>query len=335
MRSPGDSAGRSGPGGIPLARRGHPGHPPALLRQRSDRVSGRNTEKGPLNVFNWSDYINPAVVKKFEKAYNVKVKITTFENEEEALAKLTSGQRELRRLVRDRRLPLAHRRRQAHPAGQPLLPPEPEERVAAAAEPVLRRALALLGAVHRLHDRHRVAEGQGARRRRPRSRTATTRSGTHRSTPGKVAILDDQREALGMALRHRGVGNVNTENAKLVQAAANDLKQLTKTVNVKTNTTQYTDVPTGATWLGQAWSGDMAGRDVLHAEERARQRDRLLAAGEERGRRQRHDHGAARREEPGARAPLPELPARQRARPRELLVARLHAAAQRRSTRTR
>src|SRR6185503_13253902 len=33
----------------------------------------------------------PAVVKKFEKAYNVKVKITTFENEEEALAKLTSG----------------------------------------------------------------------------------------------------------------------------------------------------------------------------------------------------------------------------------------------------
>ena len=30
-------------------------------------------------------------MKKFEKAYGVKVKITTFENEEEALAKLTSG----------------------------------------------------------------------------------------------------------------------------------------------------------------------------------------------------------------------------------------------------
>ena len=54
-------------------------------------ASGLNNEKGPLNVFNWSDYVNPAVVKKFEKEYGVKVKVTTFENEEEALAKLTSG----------------------------------------------------------------------------------------------------------------------------------------------------------------------------------------------------------------------------------------------------
>jgi spermidine/putrescine transport system substrate-binding protein len=74
-----------------------------------------------------------------------------------------------------------------------------------------------------------------------------------------VAILDDQREALAMALLHRGVTNVNTEDPKLLQTAASDLKQLTKLVNVKTNTTEYTDVPTGATWLGQAWSGDMAG----------------------------------------------------------------------------
>ena len=31
---------------------------------------------------------------------------------------------------------------------------------------------------------------------------------------GKVAILDDQREALAMALQHRGVHNINTENAQ-------------------------------------------------------------------------------------------------------------------------
>ena len=30
---------------------------------------------------------------------------------------------------------------------------------------------------------------------------------------GKVAILDDQREAISMALLHRGVHDVNTENA--------------------------------------------------------------------------------------------------------------------------
>ena len=103
------------------------------------------------------------------------------------------GTSELRRVVRDRRLPLAHRRRQAHPAGQPLVPPEPEERVAAAAEPVLRRALALLGAVHRLHDRHRVAEGQGEdaadrvqeRLRRVLARTEVRRQGRDPRRPAR------------------------------------------------------------------------------------------------------------------------------------------------------
>ncbi len=48
-----------------------------------------NLEKGPLNLFNWAAYINPSVVRKFEKEFGVKVSITTFENEEEAWQKLT------------------------------------------------------------------------------------------------------------------------------------------------------------------------------------------------------------------------------------------------------
>ena len=49
-------------------------------------------------------------------------------------------------------------RRQADPADQPRLHPEPEEeRVAVAAEPVLRRRLALRRALHDVLDRHRLA----------------------------------------------------------------------------------------------------------------------------------------------------------------------------------
>ena len=36
---------------------------------------------------------------------------------------------------------------------------------------------------------------------------------------GKVAILDDQREALAMALLHRGSHDVNTEDPKLLGRA--------------------------------------------------------------------------------------------------------------------
>ncbi len=193
-RSPGDSAGRSG--------RAASRSPGAAIRSpsRSTPTTTRSTaastpRRGRSTSSPGRTTSTRRSVKKFEKAYNVKVKITTFENEEEALAKLTSGASELRRLVRDRRLPLAHRRRQAHPAGQPLVPPEPEERVAAAAEPVLRRALALLGAVHRLHDRHRVAEGQGEdaadrvqeRLRRVLARTEVRRQGRDPRRPARGA----------------------------------------------------------------------------------------------------------------------------------------------------
>ena len=54
-------------------------------------ASGMQPEKGPLQLYNWIDYINPDVVKAFEKKYNVKVQISTFNTIDEAVAKLDSG----------------------------------------------------------------------------------------------------------------------------------------------------------------------------------------------------------------------------------------------------
>src|SRR5215470_4908070 len=79
-----------GPGGIPLARRDHPVALP-IYSDNGPIGSGMDLEQGPLQLFNWAAYINPATVKKFEKEHNVKVSITTFENEDEAVAKLTAG----------------------------------------------------------------------------------------------------------------------------------------------------------------------------------------------------------------------------------------------------
>jgi spermidine/putrescine transport system substrate-binding protein len=48
-------------------------------------------EQATLNVYNWSDYIDPAVVKEFEEKYQVKVIYDTFASNEELLAKLEGG----------------------------------------------------------------------------------------------------------------------------------------------------------------------------------------------------------------------------------------------------
>ena len=81
-----------GPGGIPLARRDHPVTLP-IYGDNGPIDSGLNLEAGPLKLYNWDAYINPATVKAFEREFNVKVSVTTFENEEEAIAHLTSGRR--------------------------------------------------------------------------------------------------------------------------------------------------------------------------------------------------------------------------------------------------
>ncbi len=245
-----------GPGGIPLARRDHPVTLP-LYSDNEPIGSGLDVEKGPLNLFNWAAYINPATVRKFEKEHNVQVTITTFENEEEAISKLTSGKTHfdvwwgtvdyISRAVAGKLIqPLNH-----------------------SYLPNLKNVWASLqNPYYDQHSRYTVpytvyTTGIGWR-------TDKVKKGPSEydnpydifwdSKPyaGKVAILDDQREALGMTLLRRHIYDINTEDPKLINRAEKDLSQLTSLANVKVNVNDYTDIPSGATYISQAWSGDMA-----------------------------------------------------------------------------
>lgn len=246
-----------GPGGIPLARRNHPVTLP-LYGNNLSVGSGKSPEKGPLEVFNWSAYINPAVVKAFSKEHGVQVNVTTFENEEEALAKLTTGQAHFDVWVAT----VEYLSRAV--AGKLIQPLEHTYL------PNLKRNVwpSLVSPFYDVGSRYSVPYTiytTGITWRNDKVKKAPTAYANPwdvfwdaASYKGKVAILDDQREALAMALLRRNITNVNTEDPKVVKRAHADLSQLTKHVNVKTNVTDYQDVPAGATWLSQAWSGDMA-----------------------------------------------------------------------------
>ena len=251
------SAPLMGPGGIPLARRDHPVTLP-IYAGNEPIASGKSPERGPLQVFNWADYINPQVLKDFEKAYRVKVDVTTFENEEEALAKLTSGQAAF-----DVWFPTVDYLSRAV-AGK-LIQPLNHSYL-----PNLKNVWpSLQSPFYDVHSRYTVPYviyTTGIAWRNDKVKTTPA----HFANPydmfwhakaysGKVAILDDEREALALGLLHRHVDDVNTESPALVNRASSDLKQLTSLVNVKTNETDYTDLPAGKTWISQAWSGDMAG----------------------------------------------------------------------------
>lgn len=44
-----------------------------------------------INIYNWGDYIDPSVIKDFEKEYNIKVNYNTFATNEDMYVKLKSG----------------------------------------------------------------------------------------------------------------------------------------------------------------------------------------------------------------------------------------------------
>jgi len=47
--------------------------------------------EGELNIYNWGDYTDPEMIKKFEEKYDVKVTITDYDSNDTALAKVRAG----------------------------------------------------------------------------------------------------------------------------------------------------------------------------------------------------------------------------------------------------
>ena len=53
--------------------------------------SGPAFAAGELNLFNWGNYTNPELIKKFEKEHDVKVTVTDYDSNDTALAKVKAG----------------------------------------------------------------------------------------------------------------------------------------------------------------------------------------------------------------------------------------------------
>ena len=47
--------------------------------------------EGELNIYNWGNYTNPDLIKKFEETYKVKVTVTDYDSNDAALAKVRAG----------------------------------------------------------------------------------------------------------------------------------------------------------------------------------------------------------------------------------------------------
>ncbi|MEP6666186.1 MAG: spermidine/putrescine ABC transporter substrate-binding protein, partial [Nocardioidaceae bacterium] len=82
---------------------------------------------------------------------------------------------------------------------------------------------------------------------------------------GKVYLLDDMQEAIGMSLRRNNITtDINTSDPALVHEATDSLIELIDLVKIKANVNAYSEVPEGTATIHQCWSGDaIAGQYYL------------------------------------------------------------------------
>jgi spermidine/putrescine transport system substrate-binding protein len=241
--------------GIPLARRDYP----VTLPRLGDAVrTGAKPERGgELRIYNYADYLNPAVLKAFGKQEGVDVRVTTFETLDEAFTKLSTGglefdvifttPDELSRLVG---------RRLVQPLNLDLVPNLRRTVWPEAADPF-----------YDVGPRYTVpytvyTTGVGWRNDKLRLDPADVDSvwdllWNAERARGRVQLLNDPREAIGMGIMRRGSVDLNTEDQELIDAAVGDLRELDRRVRVKVAISAYETLPAGRIWAGQVWSGDM------------------------------------------------------------------------------
>jgi spermidine/putrescine transport system substrate-binding protein len=252
----------TGPGGLPLPR---PDNAVtwAITAQNKSIPDGRPAERGPLRIYNYVDYVDPVVVKRFEKKFNTSVQIASYNSADEAIAKLAAGAVAFDLIIglsgSNILNLIAHRVLQ--PLNHTYLP-----NLAKNIWPVLQDPFYDRG------SRYTVPyvvwlDGIGWRNDKLREDVAAMdvpwdifwHSQAYR---GRVGLLDDKRDGLSMpmqrvAMRAGVRPDLNTEVPEVVAEARRQLSELSRICNIKVTITDYQTLPEAKTVLHHAWSGDL------------------------------------------------------------------------------
>ena len=235
----------------------------AITDENKPIKDGLSAEPGPLRIFNYADYIDPATLKRFQKEFSTKVEIATYNSADEAIAKLSSGAVDfdlIMGLSGSNIVDLiAHKL--LMPLNHSYLPNLEKNIWPELADPFYDRGS------HYTVPYVVWMDGIGWRNDKVKEDIAAMdvpwdifwKAQAYR---GKVGILDDRRDALSMPMQrdamHKDVRpDLNTEDADVISKAESDLAELSGICNPKITITDYQTLPEGKTVLHHSWSGDV------------------------------------------------------------------------------
>jgi spermidine/putrescine transport system substrate-binding protein len=247
----------AGSGTVPLPRPRNPVTWP-VFKGNEPIKSGLAPETGAtLQIYNWVAYVNQSCLNNFAKKYNCKVQLTTFNTMNEAMSKLRSGLSfdvlmgvtvdVLGQLIESKLIqPLNH---SYIPNITQAWPDFANPFYDQAWRYTVPYTIYTTGISWR---KDLVPENPYA------MRNPWAQMLWQPKYKGKVAILDDYREGISLGLMKNGLYNLNTTDPRQIALSRRSLQNLSDLVNVRIDNNDYTEVPTGETWIHHAWSGDMA-----------------------------------------------------------------------------
>jgi spermidine/putrescine transport system substrate-binding protein len=247
----------AGGGTVPLPRQNNPVHWPTAGNMPI--ASGLQPEPGAtLQIFNWVAYVNQACLNHFAKKYNCKVQLTTFNTMNEAISKLRNDKNlsfdvfmgvtvdVLGQLIESKIIqPLNHSYipniSQAWPDfANPFYDQGWQYTV-----PYTIYTTGISWRKDLVHENPYAMANPWSMLWQPKYK-------------GKIAILDDYREGISLGLLKNGHTDLNTTSRAQIDRSRQALQDLVGLVNLRIDNNDYTEVPTGQTWIHHAWSGDMA-----------------------------------------------------------------------------
>jgi spermidine/putrescine transport system substrate-binding protein len=250
------ASGLTGTGTLPLPRPNHPVRWPIFAGNRSISSGLAPERNATLQVYNWVAYVNQACVDSFAKKYKCKVQVTTFNTMNEAIAKLRNGLSfdvlmgltvdELGQMIESKLAqPLNHSYIPNITQAWPDFTNPFYDQGWQYTVPYTIYTTGISWRKDLVHENPYAMANPWAMLWQPRYK-------------GKVAILDDYREAISLGLMKNGIYNLNTTDYRQINLSRQSLEDLSRLVNVRIDNNDYTEVPDGDTWIHHAWSGDMA-----------------------------------------------------------------------------
>jgi spermidine/putrescine-binding protein len=209
-----------------------------------------------MNLYAWSEYIPQALLDGFTKETGIKVNYDTYSSNEELLAKLQAGasgydviipsdytvtimakqdmleELDLAKIPNISNIAAEFKDRNFDPGNKYSIPYQ-------------------WGTVGLAIDRDKVTQ--------PVTKWADLWDPTYE---GKVVLLDDEREVIGMVLQTLGYDKNSTNEAELEEAKTK-LIELMPNVRLFDSDSPKTALLAGEVWLGQTWNGEAA---IAHGE---------------------------------------------------------------------